>query len=222
MSRFRLLLLLVPCLLTLVLLGQSGRGGAQPVPTPIGHLGGPVPLTPEEPVDTPTPAPTPTEATSENGEGPAGCTVAPLTLDEALARVGQSDAAAGSAPTSASAWNSNDPESTLRAFVACLNAGDYLRIAAITTPKFFARLIEGAGWKTNEVPSMLAALHPRGPDLFFQIVSVGPVVDQTGGEAALTVVLLDPASPFLGETEYGARFVREGDAWLLADFQLVG
>jgi hypothetical protein len=222
MSRSRLLLLLVPCLLALVLLGQSGRGGAQPVPTPIGHLGGPVPLTPEEPVDTPTSAPTPTEATPENGEGSAECTVAPLTLDEAMARVGQGEAAAGSAPTTKSAQDSNDQVTTLRAFVACLNAGDYLRIAAITTSEFFARLVAGTGWEADEISSKLSALHPRDPDLFLRIVDIGPVLDQTGGEAALTVVLLDPASPFLGETEYGARFVREGDFWLLADFQVVG
>jgi hypothetical protein len=222
MSRFRLLLLLVPCLFAMLLFGQGGGGGAQPVPTPIGHLGGPVPLTPEEPRDTPTPAPTPTEATPENGEGPAGCTVAPITLDEAMARVGQSEAAAGSAPTTKSAQDSNDQVATLRAFVACLNAGDYLRIAAITTPEFFARLVAGTGWEADEISSKLSTLHPRDPDLFLRIVDIGPVLDQTGGEAALTVVLLDPASPFLGETEYGARFVREGDAWLLADFQVVG
>jgi hypothetical protein len=222
MSRIRLLSLLVPCLLALIMLGQSGRGGAQAVPTPIGHLGGPVPLTPEEPLDTPTPAPTPTEATPENGEGPAGCTVAPLTLDEAMARIGQGDAAAGSALMSKSAQESNDPVATLRTFVACLNAGDYLRIAAITTPEFFARLVVGTGWEADQISSKLSALHPRGPDLSLRIVDIGPVLGQSGGEAALTVVLLDPASPFLGETDYGARFVRTGDAWLLADFQEVG
>jgi hypothetical protein len=222
MSRFRLLFLLVPCLLALVLLGQSGIGGAQPVPTPIGQLGGPVPLTPEEPVDTPTPAPTPTEATPENGEGLAGCMVTPLTLDEAMARIGQGDAVTGSALTTKNAQDSNDPVATLRTFVACLNAGDYLRIAAITTPEFFARLVAGTGWEADEISSKLTALHPRDPDLALRIVDIGPVLDQSGGEIALTVLLLDPASPYLGETDYGARFVEEDGAWLLADFQVVG
>jgi hypothetical protein len=222
MSRFRLLLLLVPCLLALLMVGQSGIGGAQPVPTPIGHLGGPVPLTPEELLDTPTPAPTPTEATPENAEGPAGCTVAPLTPDEAIARIGQVDASAGSAPTFESNPDPNDAAvATLRTFVACLNAGDYLRIAAITTPEFFARLVAGTGWETDEIPTKLSTPHPRDPDLYLRIVEIGSVLDQTGGEAALTVVLLDPASPFLGETEYGARFVREGDAWLQADLKTI-
>jgi hypothetical protein len=221
MKRSWVIVLLAPCLLGLVLFGDGAKGGAQPAPTPIGQLGGPVPLTPEEHQETPTPAPTPTEATPENETGAAQCTVEPLTIDEAMARLQGGGASAGSAPNTQSSADSEESVTTLRTFVACLNAGDYLRIGAITTPKFFATLVSGTGWPPNELPAKLRSLHPRESDLYLQIVETGPVLDQAGGDVAVTIVLLDPATPFLGKTEFGARFAQEGGVWLLADLKMV-
>ncbi|MFL5759881.1 MAG: hypothetical protein ACJ789_09080 [Thermomicrobiales bacterium] len=222
MRRGWLIAILVPCLLGLVLLGHRGMGSAQAVPTPIGQLGGPVPLTPEE-RDTPTPGPTSTAATPENGGGSIGCDVAPLPVDEAIARLGQAGPSVPESAPGSSAADTNDAVvTTLRIFVACLNAGDYLRVAAITTPEFFASLVAGTGWTREELPAKLSALHPRDPDLTLRIVRTSVEVDQTGGKATATVTLLDPVSPWLGEADYWARFVQAGGAWLLADLQLVG
>jgi hypothetical protein len=206
--------LLVPVLLLLAV-GREGFGGAQALPTPVGHLGGPVPLTPDEQQETPTPLPTPTQATPVGETGPAGCDVAPLSLDEAISRL------TGSVPSSGSSAPAESVEATLATFVACLNAGDYLRMAAITTPEFFAALVAGTGWPEDQLSAKLSALHPRDPDLFLRIVAVGTVVDQSGGDAALTATLIDPATPFLGATEYGARFVHGDSRWLLADLEPV-
>jgi hypothetical protein len=218
------IVLIVPVLLGLVIFqyGYGGRGGAQALPTPVGQLGGPVPLTPEEPQQTSTPQPTPTEATPATAAGLAACDVAPISLDEAMARIVGVVESAGSVPNGNQSKSVGKVETTLRAFVACLNAGDYLRVGALTTPGFFAALIAGTGWPADQLPAKLSALHPRDPDLFLQIKSIGPAVDQSGGEVALTVTLVDPASPFLGETEYGARFVQDGSGWLLADLKIVG
>jgi hypothetical protein len=224
MRKLWVVVLLVPVLLGLVIFqyGYGERGGAQALPTPVGQLGGPVPLTPEEPQQTATPQPTPTEATPETAAGPATCDVAPISLDEAMARIVGAVESGGNAPTGNPSETAGKVETTLRTFVACLNAGDYLRVGAITTPRFFAAIIAGTGWPADQLPAKLSALHPRDPDLFLQIKSISPAVDQTGGEVALTVTLVDPASPFLGETDYGARFVQNGGGWLLADLKIVG
>jgi hypothetical protein len=72
------------------------------------------------------------------------------------------------------------------------------------------------------LPAKLSALHPRDPDLYLRIVETSPAIDQSGGEVALSVSLVDPASPYLGERDYGARFVPEDGVWLLANLEPVG
>src|SRR4051794_37337435 len=101
------IVLIVPVLLGLVIFqyGYGGRGGAQALPTPVGQLGGPVPLTPDEPQQTSTPQPTPTEVTPATAAGLAACDVAPISLDEAMARIVGVVESAGSAP------NGNQSES---------------------------------------------------------------------------------------------------------------
>jgi len=222
MKRSWLIVLLAPCLLGFVMFGRGAESHAQPQQTPVGQLGGPVPLTPEQADETPTPAPTPTEATPTSASGTAQCDVAPLSIDEAIARLQGGVVTSGSAPNGQASVDRDEAVvGTLRTFVACLNAGDFLRIGAITTPKFFATLVAGTGWTPDDLPAKLSALHPREPDLSLQIVSFGPVLDQQGGEVAITVALLDPATPFLGKTEFGARFVQENGVWLLADLKAV-
>src|SRR3954452_15679413 len=162
MKKLCTIALLVPIVLT-ILLGREGFGGAQELPTPVAHLGGPVPLTPEEPQATSTPLPTPTQATPAGDTGAARCDVAPITLDEALTRVTGGAASAENASNDNSSDQIEPAESTLATFVACLNAGDYLRLAAVTTPEFFAALVAGTGWPEDQLPAKLSALHPRDP-----------------------------------------------------------
>jgi hypothetical protein len=99
MRKLWVVVLLVPVLLGLAKFQNEVRGGAQALPTPVGQLGGPVPLTPEEPQPTSTPLPTPTEATPATNAGLAGCDVAPISLDEAMARIVGVAESTGNAPT---------------------------------------------------------------------------------------------------------------------------
>jgi hypothetical protein len=227
-KRTLIAVVLVSCLLGLVMLGLSAAGGAQEVPTPVGQLGGPVSLTPPAEQETPpTPSPTSDASPESTVSGPEGCAIAPLPLDVVVAQL-NGGAAAETSPESAPTGSPVASETTeavsaaLDIFVACVNAGDYLRIAAITTPAFFGEIVTGSGWETDELEANLSALHPRDPAQYMQILANGPVLMLSDSLATETVVLLEPASPLLGQVEAGVTFERVGDQWLVAGVTPVG
>jgi hypothetical protein len=221
-----MMLMLVPCLVGLAMLGLSASGGAQQAPTPVGQLGGPVSLTPQNSQETP-PAPTPTgEATpAGNPLGPEGCTVAPLPLDLAIARLNgtaESDGNAGSASMPSTGESTEAISTAFDIFIACVNGGDYLRIAAITTTDYFGEIIAGTGWDPGEIEAKLSSLHPRDPEEYLQVLTNGPVLMLSDSLATETVVLLEPASPLLGQLEVGVTFELVDGQWLVSGMQPVG
>jgi hypothetical protein len=151
--------------------------------------------------------------------GPEGCTVAPLPLETAVAllrgtavRVEDS----GSASTPAPGESTEAISTAFDIFVACVNGGDYLRIAAITTPEFFQTIVSGTGWDLSEVETNLSSLHPRAPEQYLQVLAHGPVLMPADNLATEVVVLLEPASPLLGQTEVGVTYERVNGQWLVA------
>jgi hypothetical protein len=103
-----------------------------------------------------------------------------------------------------------------------VNGGDYLRIAAITTTDYCGQIIAGTGWDPGEIEAKLSSLHPRDPEEYLQVLTNGPVLMLSDSLATETVVLLEPASPLLGQLEVGVTFELVDGQWLVAGLTPVG
>jgi hypothetical protein len=148
-----------------------------------------------------------------------------LPIDLAIARLNgtaESGGNAGSASTPSPGESTEAISTAFDIFVACVNGGDYLRIAAITTTDYFGEIIAGTGWDPGEVETQLSSLHPRDPEEYLQVLTNGPVLMLSDSLATETVVLLDPASPFLGQLEVGVTFERVDGQWMVAGLKPVG
>jgi hypothetical protein len=212
-------------LLSFALIALNRVGGAQPVQTPVGQLGGPVSLTPGE--QQPTPNPTPSEEATPEGNplGPEGCTVAPLPLETAIGLLNGSaerQEDSGSAATPSADADAEVISTTFDIFVACVNGGDYLRIAAITSTEFFQEIVTGTGWQRGEIEPKLSSLHPREPDHYLQVLAHGPVLTPADNLATEVVQLLDPASPYFGQFEIGVTYELVNGQWLVGSVSPVG
>jgi hypothetical protein len=224
MKRSWVLVAATVCLLTFTMFVLKNVSGAQQAPTPVGHLGGPVSLTPQE--QQVTPAPTPSEEATPDGDafGPEGCTVAPLPLETAVGLLNETverQVDRESAATPFVEPTADTISSTFDVFVACVNGGDYLRIAAITTTEYFQEIITGTGWGPGEIEAKLSSLHPRDPAEYLQVLTNAPVLMVTDNLATEVVQMLDPASPYLGQFEVGVTYELVAGRWLVAGMEPV-
>jgi hypothetical protein len=218
MRRTLVLAAIVLCLLSLMHLARAGS--AQQAPTPVGQLGGPMSLTPQAQQNTPNPTPSEDATPDDNSLGPEGCTVAPLPLETAVALLRGTAVRvddAGNASTPLAGASLEAVSTAFDVFVACVNGGDYLRSAAITTPEFFQQIVSGTGWDRSEVESNLGSLHPRDPEQYLQVLAHGPVLTPSENLATEIVQLLDPASPYFGHFEVGVTYELVNGQWLVAD-----
>lgn len=217
--------ILVPLVAGIVVVATETATRAQPVlPTPKGQLGGPVPLeTPappgQPPSPTPPPTPTPEAATPAAGAPhPADCRIVARPVEE-LIELANDDApppppAKGGAP--ADAATAGEIYATVHELIACLNAGDQLRAAALLTDDCLTRLLADAGWEPSQVLSILGPLYPRPPERWIALTEVADVQLLPDGRAVATVVLFDPERFTLGgTTAYRVVFQHVADRWLV-------
>jgi hypothetical protein len=200
-------------------------GAQQTLPTPEGQLGGPMPLPPQGqpgqlPSPTPPATPTPEPATPEAGAPhPSGCRVVARPLQE-LVLLAQSDSlppppsADGGVPDDAATVEG--VTSTMQELIACLNAGDQLRAAALLTDDCLARLLVESGWDQDEVMSVLGLLLPRAPERWISVTEVSDVLTLPDDRAAANVVLFDPERLTLGATTmHRVVFQSQDGEWLI-------
>ncbi len=228
-------LMLVSLVLLAITLGSIGSSVAdQAVPTPRGQLGGPAPLATATTLPTtplPTPSPTP-EETATPAASPAApdvprpeeCTVEPRSRDEVERLVKQQ---AGT-PRSLAPGESllPDPVTTaairqaVRLYIACLNAGDLLRAAALSTDAHAAELLAtGAGTPASE--AAFGTPMPRPEPEWIAIVAIEDIFLHGEDQASAIVVLDEPTA--LGArsfVRYHVRFAKDAERWLIDAVQL--
>jgi hypothetical protein len=225
MRRVTLAVAAIAAVVVLVTAARSiGTSAGQVVPTPKGQLGGAPPLAtqppaPTPPTPTPEPTATPTPAASPNA-GEDTCDVAPRPPDD-LARLAASPVAA----SGSSGWTggtSADPatfaaiEATIRDYVACLNAGDVARLAALATDRYARQLLAEFGIDAGDVPASIATVTPRPPSQRVRLVAITDVVVAADGTVGATVSLDGPtAIGTRSEQAFLFRFVRGVDRWLI-------
>lgn len=227
----RRLTIVILVLLVVTLAGIGPSLARQAVPTPRGQLGGPAPLATEPPPTPPTVSPTPAETgtpaatpASQDVPRPDECTVEPRSLDE-IAQL--ADRLAGT-PRSVERTDGLTPDpvtvaairQTIREYVACLNAGDLLRAAALSTDPHAVELI--AASDETPGPAALATPMPKPEAEWIAIVAIEDVFLQTERQASAIVVLDEPTA--LGArtlVRYLVYLAREDERWLI-DAVLLG
>jgi hypothetical protein len=227
----RRLTIVILVLLVVTLAGIGPSLARQAVPTPRGQLGGPAPLATEPPPTPPTVSPTPAETgtpaatpASQDMPRPDECTVEPRSLDEIAQLAGH---LAGT-PRSVERTDGLTPDpvtvgairQTIREYIACLNAGDLLRAAALSTDPHAVELIATSG----ETPGLAARATPmpRPEAEWIAIVAIEDVFLQTERQASAIVVLDEPTA--LGArtlVRYLIYLAREDERWLI-DAVLLG
>lgn len=198
---------LPPVLLILLAVTLAGIGSTvarQAVPTPRGQLGGPAPLTTEPPPTLPAASPTPEETATPSATPPPQdvprpeeCTVEPRSPDE-IAHLAERlsgtprsfDHAAGLIPDPVTV---TEIRHTIRMYVACLNAGDLLRAAALSTDPHAAELFVPSG-ETREELAAGATPVPKPEAAWIAIVSIEDVFLQSEHQASAIVILDEPAA----------------------------
>lgn len=224
------IVILVLLVVTLASIGPSVA--RQAVPTPRGQLGGPAPLATEPPLTPPTISPTPAETGTpaatpapQDVPRPDECTVEPRSLDEIAQLAGR---LAGT-PRSVERTDGLMPDlvtvaairQTIREYVACLNAGDLLRAAALSTDPHAVELI-AASDEIPEGPATRATPMPRPEAEWIAIVAIEDVFLQSERQASAMVILDEPTA--LGArtlVRYLVYLAREDDRWLI-DAVLLG
>jgi hypothetical protein len=202
--------------------------GAQDVlPTPKGQLGGPEPLVTfappgQQPSPTPPAPPTSTPATPVAGEPhPAECRVDARPIED-LILLADADAPPASPSTDggivADAATAGSVYATTHELVACLNAGDQLRAAALLTDDCLTRLLADTGWESGEIMSIIGPLLPRLPERWIQLTAVTDIQIVLDGRVSATVVLFDPERITLGPTStHRVVFMLNSNRWLIDD-----
>ncbi|MGH2531472.1 MAG: hypothetical protein ACRDJW_04105 [Thermomicrobiales bacterium] len=218
-------LLVMMAAIAAIATGPASRA-QQTLPTPEGQLGGPMPLpTQGQPGNLPSPTtpPTPTIESATPAAGvphPAACRVAARSIEELIV-LAHSDVPPppsddGGVP--ADAATADGVLATAHELVACLNAGDQLRVAALLTDDYLARLLADTGWAPDEVLSILGPLLPRAPERWIAVAAVTDACALPDGGAVATVVLFDPERFPLGTTSrHRFVFAHDGDRWLVDD-----
>jgi hypothetical protein len=216
--------LLLAAAIVVVIAGPAIRA-EQVLPTPQGQLGGPEPLATQAPpgqLPSPTPPPTPTPAPATPMAGipnPADCRVEARPIED-LVILANSDLPPAPPSTdggiAADPTTTEDVTATVHELIACLNAGDQLRAAALLTDDYLARLLAETGWQSSEVMSILAPLLPRLPERWMHLTSVTDVLVLPDGHTSTEVALFDPERfPLGGTTRHRFVFKKDADRWLV-------
>jgi len=156
---------------------------------------------------------------------PAQCQVEPRTVEDIQQLTGGSAAAAEATPDAAAAaaqeGESADEATvqavtaTYRELVACLNAGQSLRVYALYTDDYVRRNLAESGRTVEQLQATPAADQQPGTAL----VSVTDVRKLQDNRVAARVVTADPAAE--GPVAIDAILVQEGDRYLIDDETVV-
>lgn len=230
----RRLALLIPIILAVALVAAGGSAARQVAPTPCGQLGGPAPLATEPP---PTPMPTVSATPDATGSPeasptvpsdvpqPEECTVEPRSIDELLALTTQP---AGT-PRGTSREDGFEPDpitvtairTTIRSYIACVNADDLPRIAALSTDAHAAELVAALGNTPEEQATALATPMVRTERELTGIVAVEDILLHDQREASAVVVLDEQTGLGIRDLRrYHFFFVKVDDRWLVDAIQL--
>jgi hypothetical protein len=163
------------------------------------------------------------------------CRVEPRSVDEVFALLGLMEEAEGAAPAArtpvpAPPWTAADnetaaaAEATAREWLACINADDNLRIAALMSDaalsRFFASALAGAA-EAEAIEAARANLAgtpvPRAEEERAQLVTVSDVSQLEDGRIAALVLIKEPALRPSGQETLLLIFTPVGDRMLIDD-----
>lgn len=182
------------------------------------------------------PASVAAQATPDAGKDRAvpaeDCRVEPRSADElfallSLAEGAEQAAPAARTPVPAPPWTAADKETaaaaeaTAREWVACINADDNLRIAALMTDAALARFFAGAmvaADQLEEAQAMLAGTPtPRAEEEQARLVSVSDVAVLEDGRIVALAVINEPALRPRGQETLLLVFDPTGERFLIDD-----
>jgi plastocyanin len=167
------------------------------------------------------------DATPAAGEvvDPAECQVEPRAIEDIEQLVGTAGEEAGATPDAAQASSMEGEEAdeatvqavtqTYRELVACLNAGEFLRIYALYTDDYLRRTLNDAGIDTQQIQATPA---PDQQEMT-ALVSVSEVRQIAGGR--VTARVETTSSPEGTASVVQAVLERVGDRLLIADETVV-
>jgi uncharacterized cupredoxin-like copper-binding protein len=168
------------------------------------------------------------DATPATGEviDPSQCEVEPRSVESIAQLIGtptaEGDAtpavSAGDAPTGEEADQAtvDAVTATYRELVACLNAGDFLRVYALYTDAYLQRTLAGGGF---DLAQLEATPVPSEEQQRTSLVAVSEVRQLDGDRVAARVGTTNPAVE--GSIVVDAILVRSGDRWLIDDETVV-
>jgi hypothetical protein len=159
------------------------------------------------------------------------CQVAPRAADEVFSLAGLVEggqaAPADRSPVPAPPWTAADDEAataaeaTAREWLACINADDNLRIAALMTDAALARFFAGAlvaAEQLEEAQAMLAGTPtPRAEEDQARLVSVSDVAVLEDGRIVALAVINEPALRPHGQETLLLVFDPTGERYLIDD-----
>ena len=159
------------------------------------------------------------------------CQVEPRSGDELFALLGLAEGAEAAAPVErtpvpAPPWVGADKETaeaaeaTAREWLACINADDNLRLAALMSDAALTRFFAGVQ-ATDAIEEARAALagtpEPRAEEARAQIVTVSDVSRLDDGRIAALVVIKEPAARPSGQESLLLIFTPADDRMLIDD-----
>ena len=160
------------------------------------------------------------------------CQVEPRAVDEVFALLGLMEEAEGGAPAArtpvpAPPWTAADKETaaaaeaTAREWLACINADDNLRIAALMSDAALTRFFASALGAAEAIEAARANLAgtpvPRSEEEHAQLVAVSDVSRLDDGRIAALVVVKEPALRPSGQETLLLIFTPVGDRLLIDD-----
>lgn len=166
---------------------------------------------------------------------PEECQTEPRSAEELYAVLGLEGAPAGEATPGpggtrfpAPPWEPADAETadaisaSVRELIACLNAGDLRRTAALLTDRGAQRLMgvgapDAAGVERRR-SALAATPTPLEEERHTRLVAVTDIGVLGDGRAAAFIVVNDPTTPPRGPQSILLIFVQQDDRWLIDDF----
>jgi len=190
-----------------------------------GLISGPV-VAQEDPMATP-------EVSEERVVPPDECQVEPRAADEVFALLGVTEGAAEETPDAdrtpvpAPPWVAADPETatavddTTREWLACINADDNLRIAALMTDEAIVRFF-GGGLAADEAEegaraNLVGTPVPRTEDENVRLVAVTDISRLEDGRVAALALINEPVLPPRGQETLLLIFDEGADGLLIDD-----
>ena len=164
---------------------------------------------------------------------PEACQVEPRAAEEVFALLGMTEGTEGAAvpadrtPVPAPPWLAADPDTvtavtaTTAEWLACINADDNLRIAALMTDSAIVRFFGGAlapdeaieGARTN----LTGTPTPRPEEGHAHLVAVTDVSRLDDGRVAALALINEPVLPPQGQETLLLLFAQDGDRLLIDD-----